>query len=113
MAMDRKIKSAAVQELLAEMTLEEKASLCSGRDFWHLKGNDRLGIPAVLVADGRMGYVNRPVPATHFDLSECVPATCFPTASALAATWNRGLMYRIGEALAEECRVEKVAVIWG
>ena len=40
------------EKLLAQMTLEEKASLCSGADFWHLKGIERLGIPSIMVTDG-------------------------------------------------------------
>ncbi len=102
-----------IQNLIAQMTLEEKASLCSGRDFWHLKGIERLGIPSIMVTDGPHGLRKQVTDSDHVGLNESVPATCFPTASALAATWNRELVYQVGVALGEECRQEKVGVILG
>ena len=102
-----------VRELLAAMTLREKASLCSGRDAWHLKGIERLGIPSVMITDGPHGLRKQTADSSQLDLTASVPATCFPTASALAATWNRDLVYRVAKALAEECLAENVAVILG
>lgn len=101
------------QELIDQMTLEEKASLCSGQDFWHLKGIERLGIPSIMVTDGPHGLRKQAGSREGVALSDSVPATCFPTASALAATWNRDLVYQVGEAMGEECRQEKVGVILG
>ena len=95
------------------MTLEEKASLCSGLDFWHLKGIERLGIPSIMVTDGPHGLRKQSGQGDHIGLLDSIPATCFPTASALASTWNRDLVYQVGEALGEECRAEKVSVILG
>ncbi|MBC8504426.1 MAG: glycoside hydrolase family 3 C-terminal domain-containing protein [Anaerolineales bacterium] len=95
------------------MTLEEKASLSSGLNFWYLKGIKRLGIPSIMVTDGPHGLRKQAGDADHIGLSKSVPATCFPTASALAATWNRDLIYQVGVALGEECQEEKVAVILG
>jgi beta-glucosidase len=102
-----------INNLISQMTLEEKASLCSGRDFWHLKGIERLGIPSIMVTDGPHGLRKQAGSSDHVGLNESVPATCFPTASALAATWNRDLIYQVGQALGEECREEKVGVILG
>ncbi len=102
-----------IKSLIAQMTLAEKASLCSGQDFWHLKGIERLGIPSIMVTDGPHGLRKQAGQADHVGLNESVPATCFPTASALAATWNRALIYQVGQALGEECRQEKVGVILG
>jgi beta-glucosidase len=95
------------------MTLQEKAGMCSGLNFWYLKGVDRLGIPSIMVTDGPHGLRKQVADADHVGLNESVPATCFPTASALAATWNRELIYDVGVALGEECRKEKVSVILG
>lgn len=95
------------------MTLEEKAGLCSGKNFWYLKGIERLDIPSIMMTDGPHGLRKQEVGVDHAGLHESVPATCFPTASALAATWNRDLIYRVGVALGEECRQEKVGVILG
>ncbi|NSW53237.1 MAG: glycoside hydrolase family 3 C-terminal domain-containing protein [Anaerolineae bacterium] len=102
-----------IQALIKQMTLEEKASLCSGLDFWHLKGIERLGIPSLMVTDGPHGLRKQSGDADHVGLNESVPATCFPTASALASTWDRELVFQVGQALAEECRQEQVGVILG
>ncbi|MFC1878704.1 beta-glucosidase [Chloroflexota bacterium] len=102
-----------IVKLISQMTLEEKASLCSGLNFWYLKGIERLGIPSIMVTDGPHGLRKQAGDADHVGLNESIPATCFPTASALAATWNRDLIYQVGEALGDECRQEKVGVILG
>ncbi|MCJ7536831.1 MAG: glycosyl hydrolase, partial [Anaerolineales bacterium] len=83
-------------KLISQMSLEEKASLCSGLDFWHLKGIERLGIPSIIVTDGPHGLRKQAGSSDHVGLNDSVPATCFPTASALAASWNRELVYEVG-----------------
>jgi beta-glucosidase len=102
-----------IKNLIQQMTLEEKASLCSGLNFWYLKGIERLGVPSIMVTDGPHGLRKQAGAADHVGLNESIPATCFPTASALAATWNRDLIWQVGVALGEECRQEKVGVILG
>jgi beta-glucosidase len=102
-----------IKNIIHQMTLEEKASLCSGLNFWFLKGIDRLRVPSIMVTDGPHGLRKQVAEADHVGLNESVPATCFPTASALAATWNRDLIHQVGVALGEECRQEKVSVILG
>ena len=99
------------ERLLAQMTLEEKASLCSGADFWRLKGVPRLGIPSIMVTDGPHGLRKQEGKSDHVGLNDSAPATCFPTASCTAASWDRSLMERIGAALGEECQAADVAVI--
>ena len=101
------------QNLLSQLTLEEKASLCSGLNFWFLRGVERLGIPSIMVTDGPHGLRKQLGDASTVGLTDTAPATCFPTASALAATWNRDLIQQVGVALGEECRQEKVSVILG
>ena len=102
-----------IQDLIAQMTLEEKASLCSGQNFWFTKPIERLGIPSIMLTDGPHGLRKQEFSSDHLGINESVPATCFPTASALAATWNRDLVEQVGVALGEECRQEKVGVILG
>jgi beta-glucosidase len=103
-----------IKHLISQMTLAEKAGLCSGLDFWHLKGVSRLGIPSIMVTDGPHGLrKQREESEAHIGLEDTVPATCFPTAAALAATWNRDLIVQVGAALADECRAENVGVILG
>jgi len=101
-----------VDKLISELTLEEKASLCSGRDDWSTQPIERLDIPWIWVADGPHGL--RRAPATNKPgYGDQEPATCFPTASALAATWDLDLVYDVGVALGEECQALDVNVLLG
>ena len=102
-----------IDSLLATLSLEQKASLCSGADFWHLKGIEELGIPSIMVSDGPNGLRKQQAAADHVGLNDSLPATCFPSLSALGCSWDTDLAQRIGIALGEECRQEKVAVILG
>jgi beta-glucosidase len=102
-----------VAGIIGELTLEEKASLCLGSDFWHTAPVERLGVPAVMVADGPHGLRKQPDEADHAGLGGSNPATCFPTASALASSWNVDLVRRVGEALGVETQAEEVAVLLG
>jgi beta-glucosidase len=102
-----------VPALLAALTLEEKATLLDGADFWRTQPVERLGIPGVMVTDGPHGLRKQAGESDHIGLNESVPATCFPPAAGLASTWNPGLLARIGEALGRECRAEQVAVLLG
>jgi len=99
--------------LVAQMTLAEKASLCSGLNFWYLKGIQRLGLPEIMVTDGPHGLRKQESGAESVGLNASVPSTCFPTASATACSFDRQLMYEIGKAIAEECRQDNVAVLLG
>jgi beta-glucosidase len=102
-----------VSSLLAELTLEEKASLCLGSDFWHTAAVERLDIPAIMVSDGPHGLRTQPEDGDHVAISGSVPATCFPTACALGSSWDRQLVQRIGAALGREARAQGVAVVLG
>ena len=102
-----------VEGILSALTLEEKASLCLGSDFWHTAPVERLGVPALMVADGPHGLRKQPDKADHAGLSGSNPATCFPTACALASSWNTDLVRRVGEALGRETQAEEVAVLLG
>lgn len=101
------------KEILDMLTLEEKAGLCSGADFWHLKSVERLGLSEIMVTDGPHGLRKQAGGTDHVGLNKSVAATCFPTASATASSWDKELMFEMGEALAEECLQEDVAVILG
>ncbi len=102
-----------VPELLAQLTLEEKASLLGGSDFWHTQPVERLGVPAVMVTDGPHGLRKQAEGADHLGLNASVPATCFPPAAGLASSWDTALLRRVGEALGRETRAERVAVLLG
>jgi beta-glucosidase len=102
-----------VERLLSELTVEEKASLTSGSSFWWTAPVQRLGIPKIMVSDGPHGLRAQPGEGDHLGLGGSVPATCFPTASAVASAWNPGLLTRIGNALAQEARACNLSVILG
>ncbi|MCB1685321.1 MAG: glycoside hydrolase family 3 C-terminal domain-containing protein [Pseudomonadales bacterium] len=99
--------------LVAQMTLDEKAAFCSGRSFWFLESLERLNLPAVMVTDGSHGLRKQERSVDHVGLNVSVPATCFPTASALASSWDVELLHEIGVALGEQCVAERVAVLLG
>jgi len=101
------------RELVSQMTLEEKASLTSGLDFWNLKGVERLGLRSIMVTDGPHGLRKQSTGGDHLGISESVPAVCFPTSAATACSFDRDLLWRIGEAIGEECCQEDVAVVLG
>ena len=101
------------RELVSQMTLEEKASLMSGLNFWYLKGVERLGLPSIMVTDGPHGLRKQADDADHLGINKSVPAVCFPTSAATACSFDRELLKRIGVAIGEECRQENVAVILG
>ncbi len=101
-----------IDNLIEQLTLEEKASLCSGQDRWSFKLVKRLDIPAIWVADGPHGLRKAPDSAMTGD-GDQLPATCFPTASALAASWDRDLLRRVGKYIALECLAMRVHVILG
>lgn len=91
---------------LEELTLEEKASLLTGKNWWETNAVPRLGIPSVWMADG-------PVGLRKVGVDQNVPATCFPSAGAIAATWNLSLIERVGAAIGTEARFHDVTLLLG
>ena len=102
-----------IQNLISQMTLEEKAGMCSGADFWHLKGVERLGIPSVMVTDGPHGLRKQAQGADHLGLNESEKAICFPAGCATASSFDRDLIRRQGELLGQECQAMDVSTILG
>lgn len=100
-----------IETLVGQMTLAEKAALCTGDSMWTTTAVERLGIPQLLMSDGPHGV--RRVRDVHSILAKSEPATCFPTASALAASWDVDLLYELGQALAEESSALGVDVLLG
>ncbi|MFW5800753.1 MAG: beta-glucosidase family protein [Spirochaeta sp.] len=98
---------------ISRMSVREKCSLLSGSSFWHLQDIPEQDIPGIMVADGPHGLRKQPAGADHLGISGSVPATCFPTASALACSWDRGLIRKVGEFLGKEALSEGVSVLLG
>ena len=102
-----------IKELISKMTLEEKASLCSGADNWHTKEIKRLNIPSVMMVDGPHGLRKQEGETDHLGLNESVKAVCFPAACATASSFDVDLMERMGETLGAECQAENVSMLLG
>ena len=102
-----------IRELIAQMTLEEKAGLLSGEDFWHTKGVERLGVPKSMVSDGPHGLRKQDEQADHLGINDSIKAVCFPAASATAASFDPDMIEKMGEALGDACQHEKLSVLLG
>lgn len=99
--------------LIKKMTLEEKASLLSGKDFWFTRPVERLSIPKMAMADGPHGLRKQRDEGDHLGLVEGVKATCFPTSATIANSWNLALCEAIGEGLGKEAAGNKVNILLG
>ena len=102
-----------LKALIGQMTLEEKASLCSGSDFWHTQGIERLGIPAVMVTDGPHGLRKQAGEADHLGLNDSVEAVCFPAGCATGSSFDPDLLEHMGQVLGDECQAEDVSILLG
>lgn len=100
-----------IKAIVSQMTLEEKAGMCSGLDFWRLKSVERLGVPKVMVSDGPHGLRKQREGAD--DINDSIKAVCFPTGCATACSFDRDLLYQLGMLLGEECQAENVSIILG
>lgn len=105
-------KMNTIGTLVASMSLKEKASLCSGQNLWETQAIPRLAIPSILMTDGPHGLRKQAGDLGEVNIKG-VAATCFPTASALANSWDCELLSAIGEALGRECLEEQVSVLLG
>jgi len=108
-----KINGKTIAELLALLTVEEKAAFLSGKDVWHLAEVPRLGIESIMVTDGPHGLRKQAENANNLGLGQSVPAICFPTASLSACSWDVDLLGEMGEAIGEEALAERISVVLG
>ena len=102
-----------IKALVSQMTLEEKCSLLSGLDFWHTKPVERLGIPAVMVSDGPHGLRKQDQRADHLGMNDSIEAVCMPTACATAASFDKEMIYRMGQSIGDSCQHEQLGVVLG
>ena len=102
-----------IKAIIEGLTLEEKAGLCSGADFWHTKAVERLGVPASMVSDGPHGLRKQEEKADHLGVNDSIKAVCFPAASATAASFDRSLLTQMGEAIGDSCQHEGLSVVLG
>ncbi|WP_432661863.1 glycoside hydrolase family 3 C-terminal domain-containing protein [Wukongibacter baidiensis] len=105
-----------IDEVVNQMTIKEKAAICIGGSAWCTALIRRLGIPEIVMTDGphgvrRVENVNETQNVAS--LTKSIPATCFPTASALASSWDTQLIEEVGEAIAKECIAQGVDIVLG
>ena len=101
------------KKIVSQMTLEEKAGMCSGLDFWHLKHVDRLGIPEVMGRDGPHGLRKQDDKGDHLGMNDSIKAVCFPPAALSACSFDRKLMEEMGETIGKEAQANDVSVVLG
>ena len=101
------------QDLIDKMSLKEKTSLISGKNFWETVDIERLGIPSAFLSDGPHGVRRQAAAADHLGLNASIPATCFPTAATMANSWDIELGEGLGKRLGQEAAVQKVNVLLG
>ena len=101
------------KELIKQMTLEEKASLTSGKDFWQTQNIDRLDVPSIFLSDGPHGIRKQAAAADHLGLNASIPSTCFPTAVTMANSWDLELCKELGKALGKEAASLDVNILLG
>lgn len=107
------MESNRLRELIREMTLEEKASLCSGLDFWNTQPIPRLGIPSIMMTDGPHGLRKQEGDADHLGLNLSIPATCFPSAVGQASSWDSELVNKVGKAIGREAQAQNISIVLG
>ena len=102
-----------VKELLSSLTLEEKAALLQGKTMWTTWDLPRVGLPSIFLSDGPHGLRKQAGPADNLGLNESIPATCFPTAAAIANSWDAALGEELGQYLGREAAANDVNVLLG
>lgn len=102
-----------VEKVLQEMTLEEKAQMCSGRDFWYSQNLERLDVPSVMMCDGPNGLRKQKGEGDHLGINDSIETVCYPTASAMASSFDTELLTELGEILGDECQSEHVGMLLG
>ncbi len=101
------------QAIIQTLTLEEKVALCSGADMFRTKALEKRGVPSIVLADGPHGLRKQAAGADPLGFSVSVPATCFPTASLTACSWDTELLSEMGAAIAEEALQEGIDIVLG
>ena len=102
-----------LKKIVSQMTLEEKAGMCSGLDFWHLKHVERLGIPEVMVSDGPHGLRKQDDKGDHLGMNDSIKAVCFPPAALSACSFDRKLVEEMGKTIGKEAQANDVSIVLG
>ena len=100
-----------IEKIISQMTLEDKISFCTGKDFWRTKAFDKYGIPAMFMCDGPLGLRKQVDNVDMLGINDSHPATCFPASVTTAGTWDPELLQSVGAALGEEARDQQVGLV--
>lgn len=101
------------ENIINKMTLEEKASLCVGKDYWNSENIERLGIPSIKMSDGPHGLRVQKEKGDNLGVNKSEVATCFPSSATIANSWDRDVAYKLGKAIGEEAKSENVNIVLG
>lgn len=107
------MKKEKIEELIGQMTLEEKAGMLSGVGWWHTQAVERLGIPAIMMSDGPHGLRTQKEEPNDTGFGKAQTAVCFPTGCSVASSFDRNLIYEMGSVIGRECRATGVHMILG
>ena len=102
-----------VKRILNKLSLEEKIALCSGKDFWHTEAVNCEELPEVMMCDGPHGLRKQEEKSDHLGINESIKTVCYPSASALAASFDLNVLSELGDALGQECQAENVGMLLG
>ena len=102
-----------IQALVNQLTLEEKAAFCAGKDFWRLVSCPRLGIPEVMVSDGPHGLRAQKKAQDNLGINDSIEAVCFPAGCATGSSFDRNLVKEIGSAIGTEAQAVDLSVVLG
>ena len=103
----------SADEIVKNMTTDEKIALIAGKNFWHMEGVPSAGLMPIMLTDGPHGLRKQAAASDHLGLNESVPSTCFPPACLMASSWDDNVTRSVGEAMGEECVAEEVSIILG
>lgn len=101
------------ENIINKMTLEEKASLCVGKDYWNSENIERLGIPSIKMSDGPHGLRVQKEKGDNLGVNKSEVAICFPSSATIANSWDKDIAYKLGKTLGEEAKSENVNIVLG
>ena len=99
------------KEIIEQMSLEEKASLCVGEDYWNSMKIEKYNIPSITMSDGPHGLRVQKTKADNLGINQSEISTCFPALSTLGNSWNKEMAYKLGKAIGEEAKKENVNIV--
>lgn len=101
------------KNIISKMTLEEKASLCVGKDYWNSENIERLNIPSIKMSDGPHGLRVQRENGDNLGVNKSEVAICFPSSATIANSWDKNVAYKLGKTLGEEAKSENVNIVLG